>query len=491
MDLQFDCQRANFQNHTPGGLYSIWAKTFEPAGGGVTQNVSVVPGSMYNFSSQVWFETVFSQTGAQIQLGLTWMDASNNPVGTANTFNIDSSSNPPVNSWQSYGFGGVAPVGATQVQVSLGWSGGSTVTGQQNVFFDDADLEGNGTPPTNSIWITNGSGDFNISGNWANGVVPNGVGAEADFFSAIAAPHTVFTDVAITAGTLNFNNANTYVLTGAGTLTLQTSTGNAQVIVQQGTQKINLPTIIASNTTFNVSGGATLIIANPLTINSGKTVTQTGAGSVNYQSIVNVLGGAGIVFGNSTHAHQLNISAAGTASIGGTGSVLNVDSLSNGGIVDVQKNSMLISYGTGTDPASTVQAQLTTGYHNGAWNGTGINTSMSIANKTAVGWKDDTSGKAITVKYVRYGDTNLDGVVNTSDFTAMAGDFNKTSQVWSGGDFNYDGKVNALDFNALATNFGQPLTEAALGSVVPEPISGSMLLLASMIGAGWRRRRIG
>src|SRR5206468_12667162 len=98
-------------------------------------------------------------------------------------------------------------------------------------------------------------------------------------------------------------------------------------IVQAGTQKLNLPTVIASNTVLNVASGANLIVADPLTINSGKTVTQTGAGTVTYQSIVNVLGGAGIAFGNSTHAHELDISATGTASIGGSSTVLTVDTL--------------------------------------------------------------------------------------------------------------------------------------------------------------------
>ena len=52
------------------------------------------------------------------------------------------------------------------------------------------------------------------------------------------------------------------------------------------------------------------------------------------------------------------------------------------------------------------------------------------------------------------GDANGDGVVNSSDFVALANHFNGTQATWSQGDFNYDGIVNALDFNALASNFG-------------------------------------
>src|SRR5262249_53220576 len=45
------------------------------------------------------------------------------------------------------------------------------------------------------------------------------------------------------------------------------------------------------------------------------------------------------------------------------------------------------------------------------------------------------------------GDANRDGRINTFDFTALAGNFNRTGMTSSTGDFNYDGKVNALDFN--------------------------------------------
>jgi hypothetical protein len=74
------------------------------------------------------------------------------------------------------------------------------------------------------------------------------------------------------------------------------------------------------------------------------------------------------------------------------------------------------------------------------------------------------------------GDANLDGAVNTADFTRLAGRFNTATQLWSDGDFNYDGTVNALDFNMLATNFGLFLTaDPILGTVVPEPMTLALL----------------
>src|SRR6202034_268381 len=132
------------------------------------------------------------------------------------------------------------------------------------------------------------------------------VGAEADFLGAFTSNHTVFTDVPITLGKLVFNNSvASYALTGAvGTsLTLQTATGSALVDVKSGTHELNLPLIVASNTTLETdSPSASLIIANPVTINSGMTLSQSGSGTVTYQSIVTVNSDASIAFANSTHA---------------------------------------------------------------------------------------------------------------------------------------------------------------------------------------------
>jgi hypothetical protein len=479
----FDAQREHFVNHTPGGTFGIWGKTFQPAGGGIFQNVGITAGANYSLTSQIYFESAYPTTSATTQLQLTWMDAGNNPVGSAAVLNIAPASVTTTGAWTPFTLNGTAPAGASQVQVFLGWNGGGTVTGAQSIFFDDADLEGPGTVPNTSTWVVNGSGDWNLSGNWANGTVPNGVGAEADFFNAITASHTVYSDIPVTVGTLNFNNARTYVLGGAGTLTLQASSGNALVIVQQGTQKINLPTIVASNTVLSVAPGATLVVADPLTLNAGKTLTQTGGGTVTYQSIINVLGGAAIAFGNSAHAHELNISAAGTASVGGAGSVLTVDTLSNAGTVDVRNNALVVSYGTGPNPAATLRAQLRSGAHGGLWDGTGVNSSFAAADArraTTLGFADN--GSAFTVMYTWYGDANLDGIVNGADRSMMS----LAGTTWSTGDFNNDGVVNGDDF--MLFSLGATYGTVNISTLAPEPGIG-LAMAGGLLLARLRRSR--
>jgi hypothetical protein len=344
-----------------------------------------------------------------------------------------------------------------------------------------------GGPPQ---WVPNGSGDWNVAANWNGGVVPNAVGAEADFFGAISANHTVFTDAPITVGTINFNNANTYQITGTGSLTLQASTGSAQVIVQQGTHELNLPTTIASNTVFNVASGAKLIVANPLTINSGETLSQTGAGTVTYNSIITVGTTGAIAFGNSTHANTLSLASGSNASVTGTGTVLQLDNLSNGGSLDLQKNAMIISYGSGADPIATIKAEIASGYAGGAWNGPGINSSVAqtTSGSFGLGYADSAdpgnpaglASGTIEVVYTLLGDANLDGAVNGSDFAILATNFNKAVGGWDQGDFNYDGAANGADFASLAGNFNKGTTIALADVAAFESSAASNGLLANV-----------
>ena len=360
-----------------------------------------------------------------------------------------------------------------------------------------------GGPPQ---WVPNASGDWNVASNWNGGVVPNAVGAEADFFGAISSNHTVYTDIPVTAGTINFNNANTYVITGAGSLTLQASTGNAQVIVQQGTQEINLPTTVASNTVFNVAAGANLIVANPLTINSGESLTQTGAGTVTYQSIITVDSNGSIAFANSTHAHELSLASAATATLGGP--VLEVDSISNLGTINLLNNKLLINYGSGPDPIASIAAWIKNGYYNLAGPqiistdiaaddaASGLSYGIGYADSADPGNPANLPSGTVEVMFTLLGDANLDGVVNSEDFTPFSQHLGQSGS-WDQGDFNYDGTVNAEDFTLFSHNVGQSATLAG-GALqadglslanVPEPASMGLLLSAAIGFLGVRSRR--
>jgi len=85
------------------------------------------------------------------------------------------------------------------------------------------------------------------------------------------------------------------------------------------------------------------------------------------------------------------------------------------------------------------------------------------------------------------GDTDKNGAVNIDDFISVKNNFNGTGS----GDTDGDNDVDIDDFINVKNNFNHavtpPASGGALGSLVPEPASLSLLMLAGL--AGVRRRR--
>ncbi|MGD9127521.1 MAG: dockerin type I domain-containing protein, partial [Planctomycetia bacterium] len=73
------------------------------------------------------------------------------------------------------------------------------------------------------------------------------------------------------------------------------------------------------------------------------------------------------------------------------------------------------------------------------------------------------------------GDANRDGVVNASDATILAGNWQATNASWEMGDFNGDGIVNASDATILAGNW-----QASTNTAVPEPSTIVLLFLGAL-----------
>ena len=105
-------------------------------------------------------------------------------------------------------------------------------------------------------WKGPGGGSFNLTSNWTNDSVPNGVDATANFSGNIAAPSTVTLDSSVTLGTIIFKSSQSYNLAGGSNLILQTSSGNASINVLTGSHEISVPVVINSDTV--ISGAGTL-----------------------------------------------------------------------------------------------------------------------------------------------------------------------------------------------------------------------------------------
>ncbi len=292
----------------------------------------------------------------------------------------------------------------------------------------------------------------------------------------------------------------------------------------------------STGSTFNVGGTATvgsLIVFNyPQTVVTIDGGSLTSGSTINYGVITQTGGSSnlGPVTGNGTinvgnipvnagkipttmvvtslRQGTLNIQTQGLLKLtGGTNN--EVDSLNiTSGYLDLTDSSLLIDYSGGPDPIASIAAWIKSGYANGSWNGIGIMSSAAQNNPGyGIGYADSADpgnpanlpSDTIEIMYTLLGDANLDGTVNSEDFTPFAHNLGQSGMAWDQGDFNYDGTVNAEDFTSFSHNIGQSATLASHAGVlqsadglsvanVPEPASAVMTLMAGL-GILLRRRR--
>ncbi len=183
------------------------------------------------------------------------------------------------------------------------------------------------------------------------------------------------------------------------------------------------------------------------------------------------------------------------------------------GMLDLNANDMIVHNGN----LANITSQIAEAINGGI---AGIRTSAATATTTlGVELNADSNGNPlfstfdgqsvsntdVLVKYTYFGDANLDGVVNGSDYTLIDNGFNNQLTGWQNGDFNYDGVVNGDDYTLIDNGFNNQgaslaadpqamiaadTAQIAAGSsatAVPEPALGLMLLSAATLMV--RRRR--
>ena len=365
----------------------------------------------------------------------------------------------------------------------------------------NADVNGSDTtflafgPAITPKWTFNGNGTWGDDTKWSLGT-PDGPDLKANFTDAITGAATVTVDSSgFTVGQISFDNANRYTIAGPGTITLEAfTTGTSAISVVSGSHTISAPVTLHSNTTITVTpANGTLTMSGDL--NGGSVMlTKDGVGALEMKHVragtFNVSAGTVMIAANGTNTGASRVTAL-TIAGGATPTAK----------LNLTNNAMAIDY-TGTSPASSVRDLLQAGFANGAWTGNGITSSHAAAiaadssntHKTAIGFAEASAignpttwfgqsvdGTSLLMRYTFSGDANLDGHVNSGDFTSLSQNFNGSGRFWWHGDFNFDGIVNALDFNMIATNFGQVMTSEALGALVPEPSFACLALSTCLL----------
>ncbi len=360
-------------------------------------------------------------------------------------------------------------------------------------------------------WSVDSSGDWAAPSNWGSVITPDGNNNTVLFGSASTAPHTVFTDTAVTARDIQFDNANTYAIGGTGSVNLAADAGNASIDVVQGNHQFQAIVNLNSNTDVNVAASSSLTFVNALNLGSN-ILTKTGAGDMFINNILSTGGGslqatAGVLGGSGTIGGDLaNIGA--TVAPGNSAGTLTVDgnytqtlgslTIEIGGLLETQEYDVLNVLGSITLGGGTLDVVLINGFAPSEGDSfdildfNSLTGSFSSVNLPAgYDWNESLllSDGILSVVLPVYvpGDADKNGVVDGTDAAILAANWLAWGG-WNEGDFNADEIIDDKDATLMAANWGAGL--AGTNASVPEP--GSLVLLVAgglfLGAAGWRRR---
>jgi hypothetical protein len=399
-------------------------------------------------------------------------------------------------------------------------------------------------------WKVSGSGKLDLGG--GGGVNTNLANVTLD---GPAASFPKINDLADNRGTFTLKNGKQFftgtTFVNSGTVTTDAASGIYFGNVMSNAGNYNAGGTTQANFLFNSgkmtqsgslsiavefqnNGTGTADIAGPqnwgasahLRVNGGSVILRNDSGSTAAANLtINSTGGL-TDLRTSQHLKNLSVDAGLVKLAAGGGKVLRSQSYSPGGTpnnwngqIDLTDNRMILEY-TGESVLSVLENQLHSGYNEAGahWTGPGVISSAAQGDPTlALGVAEalDILGpsggtfagetisgtNAVLVRLTKFGDSNLDGKVNFTDFLRLERGFGKPGH-WAQGDFNYDGLVDRADFRMLYVNFGQSLgvpadpvgasqmqTLNTLAGIyqVPEP-SGVGLVAAGAVLARRRRR---
>jgi hypothetical protein len=408
--------------------------------GGATAVVTLDPttGAMLNFSE---FPTVFRSTAG------------------ADSFIIALSANQAtVNIWQDQPETAQPDFSVLRTMLpSLSFSAGSF----GGSFTVDC---GNGTPlPSGDLTLNGGidSASLNILG-----------AASANIFKITS------TYIICNSSYIDFSNFASLAITGGS--------GNDLLSLASVTLPVNF-TGISGNDVMNISSGTYAFSSDPQIATPNLTVSVASGASVSFAARA---AGSGI---NVYHLAALKFAAEGLAVLSPSPgnadrSLLVVDSLTfagttanPSGLLNLSNNDLIVRSGN----VGAINTLMNIGYAAGTWaSPAGVASSSAEfdpqslrAIGMATGVTGTFDGEPVTtgdveLKYTFYGDTNLDGVVDASDYSILTNAATSHATGWWNGDFNYDGEVDGSDYTLIDNAFnadGAPLSMVASPAAIVAP----------------------
>ncbi len=441
----------------------------------------------------------YSGAGSQVYLYDERNPTKNNPVGPKGNFHPDNivgnpeyigvrfkagTTGPDYYGWIAVDFDNKDDVAGHVLGYGYEDSGASILTGQ-----------------TGAKWASAVSGSFSLASNWKNGIVPGGAGASANFTTPIAAGTVnVNSSSPLTLGSLYFDSPNTYNLTGSA-LTLTNSDGS-KVNVVSGAHKISMATTLTDSITVIVADGASFEFAAPVTGTSATSLTKTGTGSLAVRSFA---GGALAINSGTVSlpaaAHTVSIVEGLTlANDGGS-----LGARTYTASLDVGNSDVVIRNGSLVDVSDMARA----GQNGGSlFAGVGLTSGVAAADaagqlRYAVGViQNNIDGSTlydtfdgvnvgltdVLVKFTYFGDADLNGLVDDTDFFLVNNGYGNGLTGWVNGDVDYSGTVDDTDFFLINNAYGLQGPALRAGGSVPEPTGMALMALAAGFVVGGRRR---
>ena len=130
------------------------------------------------------------------------------------------------------------------------------------------------------VWAKAGGGEWLEKDNWSSGMIHNLADAGVMFGGRIVAPATVALGATATTGSVGFDSAQGYTISGGGTLRLDVTQGQAQIDVRTGSHGIDVAVQPLDEMSIIVAGGSVLTMSGALNNSSGRTITKSGPGTV-------------------------------------------------------------------------------------------------------------------------------------------------------------------------------------------------------------------
>ena len=390
------------------------------------------------------------------------------------------------------------------------------------------------TVPSDFAWGVDAPGDWNLADNWSPAGVPNDRETNVVFGGAISTNVDVAVDSAITVNSVTFDNSNSYVVHGTGSVNLQANSLQLlpTMTTLAGAHRFAVDVALVNDTTVDVANGSTLSF-QALEL-AGNTITQTGPGTLTIdgtplETLGSVVASSGTIDGTGTVGGELDNQGATVAPGPGIGRLnvaatyqqsstgtLAIEVAGTGAAGDAAGHDQLSAAGTttldGTLEVSATGFDGTRGQDYTISVVTGGSRSGTFASAPAAGTHlgfglfagNGQGGNALsytgtsaqfTYLAASAGDADGDRDVDITDFNSLASSFdpngaNSASNNWTTADFDSDGDIDITDFNALASHFA-PGGYGASSGQIPEPGAFFLLVVGgTLLGvAGLRQQK--